>query len=648
MARKSMSSFDIYSWVNTTGGKLRGRRIDNIYQESDVVLVKIKADVGNIMLVEPAKRVYFTQRIKPSQHFKEGNFALLMRKYIRGLKIRDVYQVGFDRIVRIDIGDFSFVVELLPKGSGVLLDKNGIIIGTTKNVSFKDRVVRPKTSYVTPSIIKERPWDLTSELLIEKIKGYRDVIRGLILGLSIPGEVAEEIAYLAGLDKGLEPEKLKVTDAEALINSMRDIVKEALIGKGYISYSKEGLPVQATPFMPRSFAENGGSLVEYSSFDAALDDYFNLILKGSLEHRLEAEKSKLMHSIEENKLLYRKFMEEAEYLEKQAEIIGENYPEFSDILACLKANGIPCRSVLEDNRKERYAIVDYNGTKIKLYYDSTLDKAIVRLYKEAGELKSKSKKAWKSIGEMEAKLKEINSKIMLGEVKQRIRNRKREWYERYHWTITKNCYLAIGGRNSDQNESLVRKYLRDRDMFIHADVHGSPAVIVFNDGNVGEEDLIEASKIAVAYSKAWKAGIGSIDAYWVYGNQVSKSPPSGEYLAKGSFMIYGRKNFINHIEVSIFIGVALDRESLPVIISGSEDSVREQSLIYAKIVPGNLGQKDLSEKIKREFSKNLNGDPQLLILGMDEGEIASRLPGKSSIFYVKKGENKGLKRPKGI
>lgn len=34
------------------------------------------------------------------------------------------------------------------------------------------------------------------------------------------------------------------------------------------------------------------------------------------------------------------------------------------------------------------------------------------------------------------------------------------------------------------------------------------------------------------------------NAYWVTGDQVSKTAPTGEYLTTGSFMVRGKKNFL--------------------------------------------------------------------------------------------------------
>jgi predicted ribosome quality control (RQC) complex YloA/Tae2 family protein len=33
--------------------------------------------------------------------------------------------------------------------------------------------------------------------------------------------------------------------------------------------------------------------------------------------------------------------------------------------------------------------------------------------------------------------------------------------------------------------------------------------------------------------------------YWVYANQVSKTPPTGMFIGTGSFIIRGKRNFIS-------------------------------------------------------------------------------------------------------
>ena len=65
------------------------------------------------------------------------------------------------------------------------------------------------------------------------------------------------------------------------------------------------------------------------------------------------------------------------------------------------------------------------------------------------------------------------------------------------------------------------------------------------------------------HSGAWETKIVP-SAWWVYGEQVSKSAPTGEYLPTGSFMIRGRKNFLPPTQLVLGFGFLfrLTEESL--------------------------------------------------------------------------------------
>ncbi|KEP63859.1 UNVERIFIED_CONTAM: signal peptidase [Hammondia hammondi] len=131
--------------------------------------------------------------------------------------------------------------------------------------------------------------------------------------------------------------------------------------------------------------------------------------------------------------------------------------------------------------------------------------------------------------------------------------RKAFWFEKFHWFISSDHYLVLAGRDAQQNEILFRRYLRANDVYVHADVHGAATCIIKNPREIdpGKSDeppvplatLQQCGEFAVCRSSAWTTKSPSA-AWWVYGRQVSKSAPSGLYLSTGSFMIRGRRNFI--------------------------------------------------------------------------------------------------------
>ncbi|XP_056400959.1 ribosome quality control complex subunit NEMF [Hyla sarda] len=123
--------------------------------------------------------------------------------------------------------------------------------------------------------------------------------------------------------------------------------------------------------------------------------------------------------------------------------------------------------------------------------------------------------------------------------------RKVYWFEKFLWFISSENYLVIAGRDQQQNEMIVKRYLRPGDIYVHADLHGATSCVIKNPTGeqVPPRTLTEAGTMAVCYSAAWDARVIT-SAWWVHHNQVSKTAPTGEYLTTGSFMIRGKKNFL--------------------------------------------------------------------------------------------------------
>ncbi|XP_022096667.1 nuclear export mediator factor NEMF-like [Acanthaster planci] len=135
------------------------------------------------------------------------------------------------------------------------------------------------------------------------------------------------------------------------------------------------------------------------------------------------------------------------------------------------------------------------------------------------------------------------------------KTRKTYWFEKFYWFISSENYLVIAGRDQQQNEMVVKKYLSQDDIYVHADLHGASSVIVKNPtgGPVPPVTLQEAGVMAICYSVAWDAKVVT-SAWWVHHDQVSKTAPTGEYLTTGSFMIRGKKNYLPPAQLMMGFG----------------------------------------------------------------------------------------------
>ncbi|NXA75241.1 NEMF factor, partial [Thryothorus ludovicianus] len=124
--------------------------------------------------------------------------------------------------------------------------------------------------------------------------------------------------------------------------------------------------------------------------------------------------------------------------------------------------------------------------------------------------------------------------------------RKVYWqFEKFLWFISSENYLVIAGRDQQQNELIVKRYLKPGDIYVHADLHGATSCVIKNPSGepIPPRTLTEAGTMALCYSAAWDARVVT-SAWWVSHSQVSKTAPTGEYLTTGSFMIRGKKNFL--------------------------------------------------------------------------------------------------------
>lgn len=153
--------------------------------------------------------------------------------------------------------------------------------------------------------------------------------------------------------------------------------------------------------------------------------------------------------------------------------------------------------------------------------------------------------------------------------------RKPFWFEKFHWFITSDNYLVVGGKDAHQNETLVKRYLRPGDAYLHADAHGAASCILRakrrrkSTGKtvpipLPEQALREAGNFTICHSSAWASRMVT-SAYWVESHQVSKTAPSGEYLTVGSFMVRGKKNFLPPTPLEMGLAVLFrlgDEESI--------------------------------------------------------------------------------------
>ena len=81
--------------------------------------------------------------------------------------------------------------------------------------------------------------------------------------------------------------------------------------------------------------------------------------------------------------------------------------------------------------------------------------------------------------------------------------------------------------------------------------------------------------------------------FFVNPEQVTKEAKAGEFVSRGAFMIYGKKNTLT-AELKIAIGLKDG-----VVIGGAVDAVASQTDNYIIVFQGNMKASDVAKKIKK-------------------------------------------------
>jgi len=268
--------------------------------------------------------------------------------------------------------------------------------------------------------------------------------------------------------------------------------------------------------------------------------------------------------------------------------------------------------------------------EIEINYELSAGKNAEKKYKQRNKYSQKLKGVLHAIEITNKKIKDQEKKdenkkqeITLAKKKLvKIENRQKEWYEKFRYFFTQNNFLVLGGRDSKNNEVLVKKHLEEKDLYFHADIHGAPHVILKNHLEsvdlISKEDKMDAAIFAGCFSSAWKSKIYSVEVYSVLSNQVSKTANTGESLKTGAFVIRGKREYHS---IDLKLGIGINKQNQ--IVCGSTDAIKKNCKHYFIIVPGDIKKSDFAKILKLDFEKkgqNISIDQIISVLPTGEFE----------------------------
>jgi predicted ribosome quality control (RQC) complex YloA/Tae2 family protein len=291
-------------------------------------------------------------------------------------------------------------------------------------------------------------------------------------------------------------------------------------------------------------------------------------------------------------------------------------------------------------------VIKANSNSIHLKLNKSVGENANRIYSKGKKAEQKIKGTIEAIKNTKDKINKLEkSKSSVEErVLTLVKKRKRAWYEKFRWFVSSDGYLVIGGRDASSNESIFKNYINPEDIVFHTNYPGSPLAIIKSSDSkkVPESTLKETANFVASFSNAWKEDWGFIDVFYVSPTQISKTPPTGEYLPKGSFMINGKKNIIKDAKTELAIGLELipskDGSEKVVynlkILCGPLSAISFKLDYFLTIKPSRSGNSKgkLAKVIKEKFINHFEEPIKKWIKLLNEDELILYLPaGKSKI-----------------
>ncbi|MFC6733198.1 MULTISPECIES: ribosome rescue protein RqcH [unclassified Haladaptatus] len=668
--KRELTSVDLAALV-TEFGSYEGAKIDKAYlYDDDLLRLKMRDfERGRIELmieVGEQKRAHLlAPEHVPDAPGRPPNFAMMLRNRLSGADFAGVEQFEFDRILSFHFTredqDTTIVAELFGQGNLAVLNEDNEVISSLETVRLKSRTVAPGSIYEFPSS-RFHPFKASFEQFVARMEqSDTDLVRTLATQLNFGGLYAEELCTRAGVEKAKDIGNATEDEFQALYDALTRLKDSLTPGnlEPRLYTDEDGRPVDVTPIPLEEHEDLDAEA--YQTFNAALDEYFVKLEADDAKQRGKPKQSagsnrpdfeerieRQQRIIEQQEQAISGFDERADAERARAELLYREYDLVNDILSTVKGareEGVPWREIEEKfaEGKERgipaaESVVNVDGStstvtitiddyKIDLDTTQGVEHNADRLYTEAKRIAEKKEGALAAIEDTREELEDLERQRDEWEAgdeddadeteeaeeidwltEQSIPIRKNEqWYERFRWFHTSDGFLVIGGRNANDNEELVKKYLDKGDLFFHTQAHGGPITILkatgpsepARDVDIPEQSKKEAAQFAVSYSSVWKDGRFADEAYMVNKDQVSKTPESGEYLEKGAFTIRGDRTYFKNTEVGVAVGIRCEPRTE--VIGGPPSAIEKQAVTTIELEPGQFAQNDMAKMCYREF-----------------------------------------------
>ena len=510
----------LYAVLEELRATILGGYIQKIHQPSDELLhIQIYKGEKYSLLISTGTnaRIHLTTQ-KFENPATPTAFCMLLRKHIMGAVIESIEQPGMERLASISLSTresaYKLELEFLGSRSNAVLVRNNKILGSIHS-RVGEKSYRPGALYeaIQPSQ-KLDPKELKLEKFTTALDESPDesIFEALFSGIDGFGPRSlREVIARAKLSRDVLVKDLVYSQLESLHQSIGELID---LSKPAVLYFKDEKPHDCTISQYETYSEFRSE--QFDSISEALD----LINSGHDQEPLSAQRDRI------SKILKARIKKTSRVIKKSEEDLEkalnyERHKMFGDLITANLANITKGEAQVE--------LVDFDGHAVSIQLDpkltpvenaqaqyaryKKLKRGVEKIQARVQELSSELEYLYSLQDEMESAevvddLKVIENKIEIGEAFQSSQpsGSKKTAPSSGPREIDYKGYKIYVGRNSNQNDALVRQAQR-HDVWMHVkDSPGSHVVIRTNRNQKVPKDVLErAAELAAFYSRAQNA-----------------------------------------------------------------------------------------------------------------------------------------------
>ena len=623
---KVLTNLELEVVVRELNEKILDSKVSKIFlPETKILRLELyKSNIGKYSLIIDSGKGIYLSEFKLENPTLPPAFAMFLRRHLNNSILKRIELQKGERIVELvfqtKIGEKKLISELHGKGNFILTDSKNKIINSAVIVETPKKNVKKGQIYTyTRSEFDIRNVTLHDFTEASKNWSGTSIIKFLASGLKLGKIYAGEICNQTKLDSEKDIDLLSKSEIKALHSELCALLRKFDSGNSVLTENN------AFPFKLIGYSGKG-----FDSFNESLDNLYSRELekKAQEKHKLTYGRAavKLEKNIEKQESLILELDALSKKNQSLIKLIYENYEIISNIIgkinsarlnyswdeveiALKKSAGAEMELLTKINRESNSIILNLNGHSIEFDLDSKIENLINGLYGKTKKILRKIEGAKKILSEFR------NKNVTVSKPKPELKRQiKREWFEKFRWFYTSNGILAIGGRDATSNEVLIKKHLEIGDIVFHTEMSGSPFFILKGGRDADKLDINEVAIATASYSRAWKLSMMDADVFYVNPEQISKKANPGEYLNKGSFMVRGKRNFLN-VKLEVSVGSKDGK-----VIGGPTSAISSQVDDYFTLIPGERKKSDITKvialKLKHSSEEVIrfvpNGESKLL------------------------------------